>query len=309
MTSVKLRTSWIDNNAIIEGVRIYKSNQAFTSANLPQLLIEITDGSLFYEDFDVEENETYYYMLSCYLDQQEVFTECFEVDVELFAADPQFNSVKLLMQFDGNTPLTDQKTGAIWTLHGDAFVDTTDRKFTKGGALRLSDAVTSYARSPVLTNMQRLSSHPKTVTVEFFFKKTSSIGNAGAVCFQNADNLSERYAFFMRAGALNYNLAVYSSAWSTFIDIPSGKNLNEWVHFAYVEPGSGQNAFYIDGVKQVLGSTPGNLIDFWPKTIVTIGQSGNNGESFGGLIDGLRVSSVARYTTSFIPPDAPFGVR
>lgn len=81
--SVKIRTSWSDENIITQGVRIYKSNQNFTSATRPQPLIEITDGSLFYEDLHVVEGQTYFYMLSCFLGEQEVFTECYEVKVDL----------------------------------------------------------------------------------------------------------------------------------------------------------------------------------------------------------------------------------
>lgn len=81
MTSVKLRTSWTDENVIIEGVRIYKSNEEFDVETKPLPLVGLTNGEEFYEDFDVELNETVYYMLSCFLGEQEVFTECFEVNV------------------------------------------------------------------------------------------------------------------------------------------------------------------------------------------------------------------------------------
>lgn len=78
--SVKIRTSWTDGNVIIEGVRIYKKQQAFDASTRPQTFVEITDSSLFYEDFDVVENQTYFYMLSCFLGEQEVFTECYQVN-------------------------------------------------------------------------------------------------------------------------------------------------------------------------------------------------------------------------------------
>ena len=81
MTSVKIRTSWTDENVVTEGVRIYKSNANFDVNSKPAPLAEILDGREFYEDFDVEENETVYYMLSCFLGEQEVFTECYEVVV------------------------------------------------------------------------------------------------------------------------------------------------------------------------------------------------------------------------------------
>lgn len=80
--SVKIRTSWTDDNVIIEGVRIYKKQQEFDVSTRPQPLVEVTDGSLFYEDFDVIEGNTYFYMLSCFLGEQEVFTECFEVEAK-----------------------------------------------------------------------------------------------------------------------------------------------------------------------------------------------------------------------------------
>lgn len=79
MTSVKIRTSWIDENVVTEGVRIYKSDHEFNVNSRPAPLVEIRDGAEFYEDLDVVEGQTYFYMLSCFLGEQEVFTECFEV--------------------------------------------------------------------------------------------------------------------------------------------------------------------------------------------------------------------------------------
>ena len=217
--------------------------------------------------------------------------------------DPQLSTVTLLMQFDVN-PLKDPISDATWILHGDAYIDTVDKKIGSG-ALHLSDAVTSYARSPVLTNMLTPDVSGKTITVEFWFKKTSPIGNAVAVCFQNADNPITRYAFFMRSGANDFNVAVYTSSASTFIDTKANLNLNEWVHFAYVEGGDGSSKLYINGIEKsnVYANNP---ITFWPRTIATLGQNGLDAEPFGGLIDGLRVSKFTRYTANFIPPDKPF---
>lgn len=77
--SVKIKTSWTDNNVIIEGVRIYKSSVNFDTSSRPAVYAEILDGSEFYEDFNVTDGQTYFYMLSCFLGEQEVFTECYEV--------------------------------------------------------------------------------------------------------------------------------------------------------------------------------------------------------------------------------------
>lgn len=80
--SIKIKTSWTDNNAIIEGVRIYKSAMSFDVNSKPTVYAEILDGSEFYEDLDAIEGQTYFYMLSCFLGEQEAFTECFEINAE-----------------------------------------------------------------------------------------------------------------------------------------------------------------------------------------------------------------------------------
>lgn len=77
--SIKLKIGWTDNNVITEGVRIYKSSTLFDVNTLPAIYAEIIDGSLFYEDLDVIDGQTYFYMLSCFLGEQEMLTECYEV--------------------------------------------------------------------------------------------------------------------------------------------------------------------------------------------------------------------------------------
>lgn len=80
--SVKIKINWDNKNILSESVRIYRADSAFTSSNLPQLLAEITDDVYEYEDLDVVQNQTYFYMLSAKLGEQEVFTECYEVNAK-----------------------------------------------------------------------------------------------------------------------------------------------------------------------------------------------------------------------------------
>lgn len=81
--SVKVKINWKNDNVISESVRIYRSDSVFASTSLPPLLTEIVGDVYEYEDLDVIENQTYFYMLSAMLDEQEVFTECFELIVGL----------------------------------------------------------------------------------------------------------------------------------------------------------------------------------------------------------------------------------
>lgn len=94
--SIKLKIGWIDNNVIVEGVRIYKSSALFDVNTLPAVYAEITDGSIFYDDFDIVEGRTYFYMLSCFLGEREVFTECYDVTTSKGAAELEFVSGSLV---------------------------------------------------------------------------------------------------------------------------------------------------------------------------------------------------------------------
>jgi len=80
--SIKIKVSWDDHNVVSEGVRIYRSNTTFTPSNLPAVLATVPTLDE-YEDLDVIEGQTYFYMLAAYLGEQEVFTECFEVKTDL----------------------------------------------------------------------------------------------------------------------------------------------------------------------------------------------------------------------------------
>lgn len=79
---LKVKIIWNNENVVTESIRIYKKNVTFSKTSLPAVLAEITDLSvLAYEDLAVNENETWYYMLSAKLGEQEVFSQCFEVKV------------------------------------------------------------------------------------------------------------------------------------------------------------------------------------------------------------------------------------
>lgn len=79
---LKVKITWNNENVVTESIRIYKKNVTFSKTSLPAVLAEITDLSvLAYEDLAVNENETWYYMLSAKLGEQEVFSPCFEAKV------------------------------------------------------------------------------------------------------------------------------------------------------------------------------------------------------------------------------------
>lgn len=77
--AVKIKINWDNENIVSESVRIYRADSEFTSLTLPAILAEIIGDVYEYEDLTTIDGQTYYYMLSAKLGDQEVFTECFGV--------------------------------------------------------------------------------------------------------------------------------------------------------------------------------------------------------------------------------------
>lgn len=88
--SVKVKINWDNENVVSESVRIYRADSAFTSNSLPPLLTEIIGDVYEYEDLTTVQNQTYFYMLSAKLGDQEMFTDCFEVKVSKSPVDLTF---------------------------------------------------------------------------------------------------------------------------------------------------------------------------------------------------------------------------
>ncbi|WP_180110786.1 hypothetical protein [Acinetobacter sp. YH12098] len=80
--SIKIKINWDNENVVSESVRIYRADSAFTKENLPPILAEIISDVYEYEDLTIIKGQTYFYMLSAKLGDQEVFTECFSVIAE-----------------------------------------------------------------------------------------------------------------------------------------------------------------------------------------------------------------------------------
>ncbi len=88
---------------------------------------------------------------------------------------------------------------------------------------------------------------------------------------------------------------------------------NRWYHIAVVREGTGTNQtkLYIDGVKEVEGTFTYNIGQRYP-LYVNSGIGSGLGyparKNINGYFDELRISKgVARWTTNFTPPTAPYG--
>ena len=102
-------------------------------------------------------------------------------------------------------------------------------------------------------------------------------------------------AIYAYDGNLNIKLSSMSY-WKKSLNLP----LNSWFHFALVNKSQTLYAF-VNGVKQV--ERTNQDIYRSPYTIETrLGSSENTGYGFVGLIDEVRISDEALWTSDFTPP-------
>ena len=127
-----------------------------------------------------------------------------------------------------------------------------------------------------------------------------SVGSTGTDQYILGVSGTDEYAIWLLNGGCLYTElrtdggSSYTSG-STYI-----KGDNTWHHVALVWDGSTKKIF-LDGVEDVgaEGSVSGTLA---PDGAATIGNDGDFNRVFDGIIDEVRVSNIARYSTTFVPP-------
>lgn len=94
------------------------------------------------------------------------------------------------------------------------------------------------------------------------------------------------------------------TSWNITADVAFYKTVAQWVHWAVVRSGTTVYTFRNGSLvwsKTISGSV------FWNDTGLIIGSFlYDSNHYFGGYIDEFRVSNVARWTSNFIPPSAPY---
>ena len=74
MAETKINISWLDINTTESGYKVYKSDSAFSSTNLPAVYDTLAADTTEYVDTNVSYGNTYYYMISTYDADREVFS-------------------------------------------------------------------------------------------------------------------------------------------------------------------------------------------------------------------------------------------
>jgi hypothetical protein len=199
--------------------------------------------------------------------------------------DPYWDDVTSLLHFDssqGSTDFVDQISVNDWAIVGNssgAYIDTSKYKFG-GSSLFLNANAGIQSAGSVLTN-------GATATLEAWFYNTGAHSSYGSIFAVN-----ENYGLYTYNGGLQ---CFTSNSTLSAASYPT----SQWNHVALVF-NAGVGTLYLNGVSQHTGSGD------WITGRLYIGADDAD-EYYAGWIDDFRVTSgVARYTSNFTPPTAPF---
>lgn len=218
-----------------------------------------------------------------------VVTEC----------DPYWNNVASLLHFNGtngSTTFTDQ-TGKVWTHSGNAQIDTAQSKF--GGASGLFDGLSDWITTPPSLDFEFGSGD---FTVEMFVR-VSALTNQVFIGARNDPGYTP-FGIGIFGSKLQMLISKTGTSWAATAADTVNFTTNTWIHIALVRNGTSV-VLYKNGVSAASATVSGNLMTF--ENYLQVGAWGTSEYYVNGHIDELRITKgVARYTTSFTPPDKQF---
>lgn len=206
--------------------------------------------------------------------------------------DPNFSSVSLLLHMDGSngsTTFTDSSSNAFTITATNASISTARSKFGTGSYRR--DSSSSYLTTPANAALQLGTGD---FTVEFWIYLD--------------DVSSQDRGFFEYGGGLGAGVdgaTLWVVAIGSDPTVISGGTVSAatWTHIA-VTRASGSMKAFINGTQA--GSTYTSSENF-TQNQVTIGYLYGSSFGFTGNLDEMRITKgVARYTSNFTAPTAPF---
>ena len=218
------------------------------------------------------------------------------------------NPVSLYLPFDSDVN-DDSSHSHTVTASGSATISSTQAKF--GGNSLSLNGTSQYLTVP---NDSLFNFGSEDFTIEMWIYMTSNAGT----------NAEDRHALVARRASSSnrsFHVGIQSDGGMQKLQFSHSTNgtngyqenyytdlqLNTWTHIAIVRSGSKVYAF-VDGIKNREEHDISTHTIYAGTSDLTIGYRGESSQYFPGYIDDLRISKgVARYTKSFIPPNAAVG--
>lgn len=185
------------------------------------------------------------------------------------------------------------RDGKSITPYGGAIQSTAKKKF--GTSSYLGNGISSYLQHPSTTDF---AFGTGTFTLECFVNRNTTTGEQGIFDLRLSAGSTAPYVYFSGTNAV---YQVGSTA--TITATGSVGTTSTWFHLAVARSGT-ETKMFIDGTQ--VGST---YIDTWNlvQGPIVIGARFDGTQNFDGYLDEIRVSKgIARYTSNFVAPTAPF---
>ena len=222
--------------------------------------------------------------------------------------DPDFANVSLLLHGDGangsTTIIDSSPSPKTVTAFGNAQISTTQSKF--GGASIAFDGSGDYL---IVTENEALEPGGSDLTWEMWINTDSSTRYATLYSRTPAAFSTGMWSLLMNNNSnTSGDVALYAGDYSSTLPLLSTSGVSvrggAWHHVAVVRNGTAW-ALYVDGTSRSTNTWSVAISDI--AGAVYIGRDQFYGRDFNGYIDDLRITKgVARYTSNFTPPTAPF---
>ena len=214
--------------------------------------------------------------------------------------DPYFSNVSLLLHGDGTTIVDSSPSPKTVTPFGDVQINTTvtDPFGRTGVGVIEFDGSFDYLTVPSSEDFNfGLDDYTKELWVRF-----NNVGTAQTIAARYQSWPSTVHFYLTRTSTSKIN---YRAGNGTPIQVTSVSSVvaNVWYHVA-ITCSSGTTRLFLDGQLEASTSTTASLTSTQP---VGIGYELRGSEFLNGYIDDFRITKgVARYTSNFTPPTAPF---
>lgn len=216
------------------------------------------------------------------------------------STDPYFSNVSLLLHGDGangSTTIIDSSPAPkTVTAFGNAQISTAQSKF--GGASMYFDGSGDYLSVP---SDQDLNFGSGSLTIEFWLNFSSVPTSFILLVLGTTANTQLFITTRSNGQGLRFGLtgvgeyATATQAWAT----------GTWYHVALTRNGSSVK-FYVNGI-DVSDGVFSNTTNYSGALLLAGGYDASGISHFNGYIDDLRITKgIARYTSNFTPPTAPF---
>jgi len=228
---------------------------------------------------------------------------------EKYETDPYRSQVSLLLHGDGtngSTTITDSSpTPKTVTAFGNAQISTAENKF--GGASIAFDGSGDYLSIGVETDWTFLN-NGTAFTAEAFVRGSAFSSGSNVIASTIVNTGSVGVFLALVDGKPVFRMARGSSgSWGLNLESNTVLSTNEWYHLAFVLTAGGMASIYLNGILDSSGTLTSASLSS-PTYSLKIGALGNGASLFfNGYIDDFRITKgVARYTSNFTPPTAPF---